>query len=483
MLKSKRALTQDQSWTTEQFLNTTRPLVEHYSNFTSRELGITKPINPLEIIPKDQELKRAKVAILCENFTRHEMAGGPGSLAETSRADLPKWIKTGLALISASQADDLSDEVISEQPLQNRAGRLHYMDIQTETAKGNLPGGTRMFDALRGFVGTEHMSSQKIEYEPVGAAGTTDYAEALEYIPVIPGSVELTDGNLVVRDDRNGNLVGDVGAPGGGFTNTINYITGEISVRFSAATTGSVTAHYVYNIEAATELPKYGISLRSVQVEAQPRAIATEWTQQSVFDLMNDWSIDAEPTILDAGSKIIMAEKFKHIVNHLWKVASGGAMVFDNSTPTGISYREHIDSFGIMLTRLQHEIWQNTQRVRPNVCVFSPDIWFLFQYTKGFQGEGAPSETDALAGPKKAGVLVNHGITCIADPTFHPRSAVLTYRGGDILNTAALVGMYIPLYKAPIHVKGFHRDTALLTEYVIHVINSEMMGKIEVTNL
>ena len=482
MLKSNSTHQEDSPFTTEQFIDSNRALVEHYREFTSKKLGIKKPMNVMEVLGKDPDpLLETKTAVLCENFVREEMTRS--KMNETSRADLPKWIKTGLALISASHADDLTDQVISEQPLQSRSGKIHYMDIQTESAKGDLAGGVRMFDALRGYIGTDHYSSEKILDEPLGPAGTTDYSVNLEYLPVIPGSVEITDGNLVVRDDRNGNLVGNVGTPGGGITNTVNYITGAVSLKFSISTTGPVVANYVYNVEASTNLPKYGISLRSITVEARPRAIATEWSQQSVFDLLNDWGVDAEPTILDAGAKIIMAEKFKHVVNHLNRVASGGSMVFDNTTPTGISYQEHIDSFGIMLTRLQHEIWQNTQRVRPNVIVHSPDTWFLFQYTKGFQGEGAPGQTDALAGPKKSGILANHGITCIADPTFPPNTAVLTYRGGEILNTAAIIGMYIPLYKAPIHVKGFHKDTALLTEYVIHVINPEMMGTINVINL
>jgi hypothetical protein len=319
--------------------------------------------------------------------------------------------------------------------------------------------------------------------EPIGAAGGTDYAPTLEYLPIIPGSFELTDGTLIVRDDRNGNLIGDVAAPGGGMTNTVNYITGEASVRFSGATIDRVRVTYSYNIEAAVELPKYGITLRSITVEARPRAIATEWSQQCVFDLLNDWGIDAEPTILDAGAKIITAEKFKHVVNHLYRTATGGTMIWDNTTPFGVTYQEHIDSFGIMLSRLQNEIWRKTQRVRPNVMVFAPDLWFLLQYTKSYEGEGAPGQTDALSGPKMAGVLRNHGITCICDPSFPPASAVLSYRGNELINTAAILGNYIPLYKAPVHVKGFRKDTAMLTEYIIHVINSDMLGRVQVINL
>jgi len=466
-------------FTVDQFVHANRKLVESFQRYTCPEIGLEKPFNALAPLGVELDTYEAtKTAILMENFIQKTR-----SLQETSRADLPRWIKTGLALISASQADDLTDQVISEQPLQNRSGRIHYLDIQTEKTKGKLPAGQRMFDALRGFYGSDDFSNEEIREEPVGAAGSTDYTETLEYLPGIPDSIEITDGTQVIRDDRNGNLVGDINTPAGIYTNTINYLSGEMAFRFATATTAPVVVNYSYNIEAATELPKYGISLRSITVEARPRAIATEWSQQSVFDLLNDCGVDAEPTIMDAGAKIIMAEKFKHVVKHLYKVAAGGTTIYDNTNPTGITYREHIDSFGILISRLQNEIWQNTQRVRPNVCVHAPDIWFLFQYTNGFNGDAAPGQTDALAGPKKSGVLTNHGITCICDPTFKPGSAVLTYRGNEIVNTAAIMGMYIPLYKAPVHVKGFHKDTALLTEYALHVINPEMLGRIEVINL
>lgn len=477
MLLGTRNQSTKSNFSTQEFIDKNRMLVESYRNYTCPQVGIDRPFNALEPLGKDPDpLLVTKTAILMENFMEKTV-----KLTETSRADLPKWVKTGLGLISASHVDDMTDKVISEQPLTNKSGKIHYLDIQTERSKGQLASSTRMFDALRGFIGTQEFSEEKITAEPLGVAGVTDYNVNLEYLPVIPRSVLITDGTQKIWDDGNGNLVGDVA--GGGPTNTVNYITGLVDVRFAAATTSTVISSYTYNIEAAVELPKYGISLRSITVEARPRAIATEWSQQSVFDLLADWGIDAEPTILDAGAKIIYAEKFKHVVNHLFRVAAGGTLVFDNITPSGISYQEHIDSFGILLSRTQHEIWQNTQRARPNVIVFSPDIWFLFQYTKGFKGDVAPGQTDSLAGPKVAGTLTNHGITCICDPTFPAGSAVLTYRGNELVNTAAILGTYIPLYKAPIHVQGFRKDTALLTEYVIHVINPEMLGTIQVINL
>jgi len=485
------------TFTESKWVESNKTLTEEYEKLTIPELGLKEAINVYEPLcarynkdVKDLDpVKKTKLAMLCNTFIqetmRRENVVDWSALNETSRADIPKWVKNGLALISCGYAEDLTDLVISEQPMSSRTSRIHYMDIKTEKSKGRVPEGQRIFDALRGFNGDDEVSNHEIKNEAVGSAGATDYQHTCPYVPIIPDSIRITDGNQVIECDRNGNLVGNVGTPSGIYNNKVNYITGLMGFVFAASTTGPVTVTYAYNIEVAAleVLPRYGIALRSIEITAIPRAISAFWSQQSVFDFMNDFGVDAEPTILDAGGKIIMAEKFKHISKHLYNSANGGTMVFDNRNPTGIDYQQHIDSFGILLTRLQNEIWQNTQRVRPNRMIHSPDIWFLLQYTKGFQAEGGPGQTDALAGPKKSGTLTNHNITCVCDPTFPPRSGVLTYRGDEMTNTAAVCANYIPIYRAPIHQKGFHKDTALLTEYALHNVNTEMMGRIEVTNL
>jgi hypothetical protein len=462
-----------------QLINRHKGLVESFQNFSMPDFDWKKPSNVLAPLAEADDYTKTYAAIMCDNFVRKTMA----DLTETSRANIPRWIKNSLAMITYSIAEDLTGLVISEQPLPSRSGRIHYLDIQTEKSKGALPVGTRVFDALRGFIGTDDFSSHRVNNEPLGASGGTQYLGTAAYTTVIPGSVEITDGNLKIYDDRNGNLIGDVGSPTGSYTNTINYVTGAMGLVTSGTTTGPLKISYGYNVEMALELPKYGIALRSVTVEAQPRALMAEWSIQSTMDLSADWGIDAEPTILDAGSKIINAERFKHVVNHLRRVASGGSFVFDNATPTGITYRDHLDSFGILLARTQHEIWKNTQRVRPNVLVHSPDTWFLLQYTRGFQSEGAPMKSDSMAGPVKSGTLSMHNITCIADPTFPDASGMLTYKGDGIVNTAAVLATYIPFYRSPVHQKGLRKDVAMLTEYTIHEVNSQMMGTYTAINL
>jgi hypothetical protein len=90
---------------------------------------------------------------------------------------------------------------------------------------------------------------------------------------------------------------------------------------------------------------------------------------------------------------------------------------------------------------------------------------------------------DGIAGPRKIGTLTRHGIVVFADPTYPSASGVLSYRGPEFVSTAAVMGMYVPLYKSPVHVRGFRKDVALLSEYAIHIVDQDMIGTISVINL
>ena len=398
-------------------------------------------------------------------------------LSETDRGDMPTWVKTGLALISSTYAQNILDDVVSVQPLPNRSGRVHFLDVQTENAKGNIPMGQRIFNSLTGFYGRDDFTSHWVPNEPVGAAGAAGYTATMGYTPIIPNTFTMTDGTQNVRDDGNGNLVGAIA----GGVNTVNYLTGAINVTFAAVTTAAVVANYNYNIEAALQLPEIGITLRSEEITALPRALACRWSVQSVMDFINDFGINAEPTILDAAGRLIQMETLKHVFNTLRNAASGGSAVFDNAAPAGVPYSFHIKTFSFTLTRLQALIWEKTQTIMPNKLVISPDIWFILEAQDGFVGESSVAN-DGIAGPRKVGTLTRHNIDVYVDPTYTNFSGTLSYKGPEFVSTSAIVGMYIPLYKAPIHQQGFRKDTALLSEYSCYIVDGDTIGKISTIN-
>jgi len=478
-----RAQRQQVEKATRKLVERTEGLVRKYKCYSNPTLGIKK-FNPMEIMESAtgdiNPFKATKTAIMMENFVKKEMGHlAKGQLDETSRASLPTWVKNGLALIAAAQGEDPTDRVISMQPMSNRTGRIHYLDIVSERRKGNLPDRSILFDALSGWRGTQNLSSEIIEDETIGAAGATTINVTADYGPVIPGSLVITDGTQVIRDNRNGLLIGDVGAGPG--TNSVDYISRALSFNFAAPASGEVVARYDYNIEAALRLPEYGIQLRAEEVQARPRALGATWSQQAVMDFMADFGIDAEPTIIEAGARIIQQERFKHVVNVLRKEATGGAVVFDNTSPAGVSYRDHLKTLSIYISRLQDLIWEATQTTRPNVCVVHPSIIFALAFQDGWEGQRYAN--DGIAGPRYLGRLTNHDLDVFADPTYPRDQALLSYRGPEFVSTAAILGDYVPLYKAPVHVRGFRKDFALLSEYVIKTIDTDMIGTLQLVNL
>ena len=483
MLKSAGSETrQSVSELNEQVVRLNERLVKNYESFKDPGIGINESVRCFDPIAAARgcnvedldPLFKSMVARVMENFVKHTRQ----SVTETDRGDMPQWVKTGLALISATYAQNILDDVVSVQPLPTRTGRVHFLDVQTETAKGNIPMGQRVFNALSGFYGRDDFTSHWITNEAVGAAGSVNYQFTVGYTPVIPNTFRVTDGVQVITDDGNGNMVGDTGAG----VNTINYLTGAVNTDFAVNTTAPVVANYNYNIEAALQLPEVGITLRSEQVEALPRALAARWSVQSVMDFINDFGINAEPTILDAAGRLIQMETLKHVFNTLRNAAAGGSIVFDNAAPTGVPYSFHIKTFSFYLTRLQALIWEKTQTTMPNKLVISPDIWFIIEAQDGFVGEASVAN-DGIAGPRKVGRLTRHGIDVYVDPTYQNFQGTLSYKGPEFVSTSCIVGMYIPLYKAPIHQVAFRKDTALLSEYVIYIVDTETIGQVFVINV
>jgi hypothetical protein len=87
--------------------------------------------------------------------------------------------------------------------------------------------------------------------EPVGPSGNLAYNTILSETPVVPGSLRITDGSVVLKDEPAGYLQEGiffgVSAPlvgPNGETGSINYQTGEVFVNFVAPAVGAVTADY-----------------------------------------------------------------------------------------------------------------------------------------------------------------------------------------------------------------------------------------------
>ena len=90
-----------------------------------------------------------------------------------------------------------------------------------------------------------------VSAEAVGPSGSAAYKTGLSDLPIAPGSLRITDGSVVLKDQpvgylQEGMVVGATAPLIGPGTESgvIDYQTGELTVNFSAATVGAVTADY-----------------------------------------------------------------------------------------------------------------------------------------------------------------------------------------------------------------------------------------------
>lgn len=92
-----------------------------------------------------------------------------------------------------------------------------------------------------------------ISAEPVGPSGSAAYVTNLTNLPIKPGTLRITDGSVILKDDPEqgfepeglavtGEIAPIIGP--GNESGTINYTTGRLEVAFDAATVAAVTADY-----------------------------------------------------------------------------------------------------------------------------------------------------------------------------------------------------------------------------------------------
>jgi hypothetical protein len=112
--------------------------------------------------------------------------------------------------------------------------------------------------------------------EPVGPAGNTSYNTILSETPIVPGTLRITDGTVVLKDEPAGYLqegiFTGITAPivGPGIeSGSVNYRTGEVVVNFSGPTAGAVTADYD---QASDEFP-YRAARMDIEILMNPGGV------------------------------------------------------------------------------------------------------------------------------------------------------------------------------------------------------------------
>ena len=171
----------------------------------------------------------------------------------------------------------------------------------TGQAKGSAPKGSKVWDARTGHPNRYDHADDQItdEYLFVGDTITTTFTGNLSYIPLKPGSVQITDGTLISVDNGNGVLSNALTNMTSG---SIDYVSGAYSITFGVApgTSYSITATYFMDIEANANLQQIDFQISSTPIHAKERKLRGRWSTEAAQALEALHGLNAESQVSTA---------------------------------------------------------------------------------------------------------------------------------------------------------------------------------------
>jgi hypothetical protein len=419
-----------------------------------------------ELVGHMPEHKARYAAVMLENCRRKY-----GAMDESTRTSnlgsFDKWI---FPIIANMSENDIIDQLVSLQPMPGPTSQIVYMDIVTSQAKGNVPAGSPMWQALAGATDRYTDSSEVVDSESISTTNGSGAASGtLAYTPVRAGTVVVTVGSGVAQDDGNGVLAGS-------FTGTINYVTGAISVAGAANTTEAL-ATYAYNSEGNSNLQGLELKLTSAPVTAQVYKLKTNWTEEADQNLQAMYNIKAESVLLNAITGALQYQKNRTVINDIRGRANAGVVTWDAVPDTNVSYQTHKLSIIDGITTLSNFIFRATNRVRGNWLLVGMQALTVIETLPQFVSKGSAT----AQGIQYVGDLT--GLKVYADPHYPVDEFLMGYKGDSWVETGYVLAEYQKLYTTPNYMlTDFVNSKGFATSFAKKCVNSKMFGRGFVTN-
>jgi hypothetical protein len=365
-------------------------------------------------------------------------------------------------MLTAVVPNLIAPDIVSTQALESKAGMISYLRFTYGSDKSPVQAGQMFNNSLYTGRSEATYSSREIVEEPI-----TDGA-SLDYVPILPGTVTITDSNGTYVDNGNGEFT-EVATGQTKTGATINYATGAVS----GLGLTDATANYEYNNEQVPDLkvPEINMSLAQIPIFAKSRKLAAYWGFDAAYDLRQQYGTEILDVMSAQAAGEIAHEIDTEIVMKLVQGASAGPEItWSKVAPVGVSVTDHYDSFWVRITEGAKIIFNATQRVQPNFIVCGSNVSAVIECMRNFDGTGA---TDAV-GPHFFGTLGGR-YKCYVVPLLDPDVFVLGYKGTNFLETGFVYAPYMPVLSTDILMPAdFRGQQGYATSYGTKMLNGKM---------
>ena len=385
-----------------------------------------------------------------------------------------------LNLVTAVMPTLVAEDIVSVQPLKQKAGVVYYLKTTYGDTKGKITKGDTISEINRVWpddtVAASEYSSEDITDETVV---TTSGAFSLAWTPIVPGSVEFAVSTDTYADDGEGKIVvkGTTTQKG-----TIDYSTGAVALtNTSEAPEDDVVSYKVDLLTSPVEnVPTITTKVTDLTLTARPRKLKTVFGLDAAFDLMATQNVDLQSILQENTTNEIRSEIDAEILNDLGNNGGSLNVTWNLPVPFGISKVEHYDSFYQTVVEGANKIYNKTRRVTGNIVIVGETGANVIETHRLFKAAASLNE----AGPHIMGTLGGRFLI-VKNPYYASNKFTICYKGDIPFDCNYVYAPYMPI-TATQFIMGadFSGSRGYTTSYAKKLIASDFFcnGTITTTN-
>ena len=367
----------------------------------------------------------------------------------------------------------LVEDIFGSVAMKSRQQIIPYFKVVAENTKGETAKGDILSSAFVNRQGYDpNFTGRVVKNEAVANS-------ALVYIPILPGSVTISDGTDLYIDDGAGNLIKKSDSSNAG---TINYATGAIGTL-----TGTLTASYEYDNETVgpdadgqygAKMGKVYLQLDEINLIAEAHQLASYWSIYSAFAAQQEYGANIAEISKEAAFSELTAEINSFCLNELLKAATyapqynwDASLAFNGA----VMPSDFLNLFKFKLDDAANSVYQATNLARPNRLVVGTKVASLISRLPGFSA----ASNEETVGPYKLGTLDQY--TIYVDPYYDPNTWVMCCKSSDLRRNSALFGVYMPMVKTDdIGLANASVQSGYASMYATQIVNksSVVSGKV-----
>lgn len=345
-----------------------------------------------------------------------------------------------LNLIAAVMPTLVAEDIVSVQPLKQKAGVAYYMKHVYDSNRGQISKGDRISDYIQVGPDTDKLSAA-VDYSSEAINGEVivlnENKAVLAWSPVVPGSFSAATATDTVIDDGQGKLKLKTATTEVG---TIDYTTGSIAFTVAQTITDNEVNYAQDLYTAPVDVPAVKSIIADVTITARPRKLKTGFSMDAAFDLQATQNIDLQSLLQATATDEIRSEIDGEILRDLGNSGTGMTVAFNQPAPFGVNKRDHYESFYYTLIEGANKVYNKTRKVTPNVVICGENASNIVEFMDKFKA--APSLN--TAGPHIMGTLGNRFLV-VKNPYYPADKFTLVYKGDDILDTGFVYCPYMAI--------------------------------------